>query len=74
MYEFRIHLHYAFLTTDTDFYHFSFNVCTAIFARQFFILEINALTDLIAGVTSVGWSLCFWKIDDVLIGWHYCYD
>lgn len=39
---------------------------------HFFILEIKALTDLIAGVTTVGWSLCFWKIDDVLIGWHSC--
>lgn len=71
MYEFGIH--YAFLSRDTDFCHSSFNVCTGIFARQFLILEIKALTDLITGATSVGWSLCFWKTD-VLIGWHYRYD
>lgn len=59
MYEFGIHLHYAFLTTDTNFYHFIFNVCTGTLAMEFLILEIKVLTDFMAGVMSVDWSLCF---------------
>ena len=59
MYEFGIHLHYAFLNTDTNFYHFIFNVCTGTLAMEFLILEIKVWTDFMAGVTSVDWSLCF---------------
>lgn len=59
MYEFGIHLHYAFLTTDTNFYHFIFNVCTGTLVMELLILEIKVLTDFMAGVMSVDWSLCF---------------
>lgn len=52
MYEFRIHLHYVFLTTDTDFYHFIFNVCTQTLAMEFLILDIKTLTEFFVGVTS----------------------
>lgn len=44
----HVALHYAFLTTDTDLYHFIFNVYTGTLEMEFLTFKIKSLTDFIA--------------------------